>query len=85
MRSQQQDGAPPGGERRGNHGAPASDEHLDTRQRPKTKRSDWGLTWNVGLETGGWLVSDESAIELEVAADEVAAVPAVELAAAGIN
>lgn len=42
----------------------------------KIKRSDWGLTWNVGLETGGWLVSDEIAIELEVAADELAAVPA---------
>ncbi len=23
----------------------------------KIKRSDWGLTWNVGLEAGGWLVS----------------------------
>ena len=23
----------------------------------RLKRSDWGLTWNVGLETGGWLVS----------------------------
>ena len=42
----------------------------------KIKRSDFGLTWNVGLETGGWLVSDEIAIELEVAADELAAVPA---------
>jgi polyisoprenoid-binding protein YceI len=42
----------------------------------KIKRSDWGLTWNVGLEAGGFLVSDDIAIELEVAADE-AAVPAV--------
>jgi len=42
----------------------------------KIKRSDFGLNWNVGLETGGWLVSDEIAIELEVAADELAAVPA---------
>jgi len=39
----------------------------------KIKRSDWGLTWNVGLEAGGWLVSDEITIDLEVAADEVAA------------
>ena len=37
------------------------------------RRSDWGLTWNVGLEAGGWLVSDEIAIDLDVAADEVAA------------
>jgi polyisoprenoid-binding protein YceI len=42
----------------------------------KVKRSDWGLTWNVGLEAGGWLVSDDVTIELEVAADELAAVPA---------
>jgi polyisoprenoid-binding protein YceI len=39
----------------------------------KIKRSDWGLTWNVGLEAGGWLVSDDISIELEVAADELAA------------
>ncbi len=39
----------------------------------KIRRSDWGLTWNVGLEAGGWLVSDEVVIDLEVAADEVAA------------
>ena len=42
----------------------------------KIKRSDWGLTWNVGLEAGGWLVSDDITIELEVAADELVAVPA---------
>jgi len=28
----------------------------------------------VGLEAGGWLVSDDVTIELEVAADELAAV-----------
>jgi polyisoprenoid-binding protein YceI len=48
----------------------------------KIKRSDWGLTWNVGLEAGGWLVSDEIVIELEVAADEVAPVAAGELVGA---
>ena len=42
----------------------------------KIKRSDWGLTWNVGLEAGGWLVSDEVTIEIEVAADELAPVTA---------
>jgi polyisoprenoid-binding protein YceI len=42
----------------------------------KIKRSDWGLTWNVGLEAGGWLVSDDVTIELEVAADELAVVAA---------
>lgn len=43
----------------------------------KIKRSDWGLTWNVGLEAGGWLVADEVVIDLEVAADEVAAAAVV--------
>jgi polyisoprenoid-binding protein YceI len=28
-------------------------------------RSDWGLTWNVALEAGGWLVSDAVEIEVE--------------------
>jgi len=42
----------------------------------KIKRSDWGLTWNVGLEAGGFLVSDDVTIELEVAADQLAAVAA---------
>jgi polyisoprenoid-binding protein YceI len=48
----------------------------------KIKRSDWGLTWNVGLEAGGWLVSDDIAIELEVAADELVAAKTVETAGA---
>jgi polyisoprenoid-binding protein YceI len=30
------------------------------------KRSDWGLTWNVALETGGWLVSDKIQIEIDL-------------------
>ena len=29
-------------------------------------RKDWGLTWNVGLETGGVLVGDEIKISIEV-------------------
>jgi polyisoprenoid-binding protein YceI len=48
----------------------------------RIKRSEWGLTWNVGLEAGGWLVSDDVVIELEVAADEVAPVAARELVGA---
>ncbi|MBV8816862.1 MAG: YceI family protein [Acidobacteriaceae bacterium] len=34
----------------------------------KIKRSDFGLTWNAVLETGGFLVGDELKIELEVQA-----------------
>ena len=48
--------------------------HAGFEARTTIRRSDWGLSWNVGLEAGGWLVSDEISIELEVAADEVAAV-----------
>ncbi|WP_298819544.1 YceI family protein [Chloroflexus sp.] len=29
-------------------------------------RKDWGLTWNVALETGGVLVGDEVKIEIEI-------------------
>jgi polyisoprenoid-binding protein YceI len=28
-------------------------------------RSDWDLKWNVALEAGGWLVSDEIRLEIE--------------------
>lgn len=28
-------------------------------------REDWGLTWNVALESGGWLVSKKVTIEIE--------------------
>ncbi len=49
----------------------------------RINRSEWGLTWNVGLEAGGWLVSDDVTIELEVAADELAASPA-RAASAGV-
>ena len=31
----------------------------------KLKRSDWGLTWNTALETGGVVVGDEVKITLE--------------------
>jgi polyisoprenoid-binding protein YceI len=34
----------------------------------KINRKDWGLTWNVGLEAGGWLVGDTITITIEVAA-----------------
>lgn len=39
-------------------------------------REDFGLTWNVALEQGGWLVSKEIKIEIDLAAVEPAAVPA---------
>ena len=45
----------------------------------KINREDWGLNWNAALETGGWLVGKEIAIEIELELVEVAepvAVPA---------
>jgi polyisoprenoid-binding protein YceI len=35
------------------------------------KRSDWGLTWNTALDTGGVLVSDKIQIEFDVSAIRV--------------
>ena len=32
----------------------------------KISRKEWGLNWNVALETGGWLVSDEIKISIEL-------------------
>jgi len=37
-------------------------------------RKDWGLTWNVALETGGLLVGDQITIALEIEALKPAAV-----------
>ena len=34
--------------------------------RTKINRKEWDLTWNVALETGGWLVGEEIEISLEV-------------------
>jgi polyisoprenoid-binding protein YceI len=33
----------------------------------KISRKEWGLTWNVAMETGGWLVGDEIKVSLELA------------------
>lgn len=34
----------------------------------KINRKDWGLNWNAALEAGGWLVSDEVKIEIDLSA-----------------
>lgn len=31
----------------------------------KISREEWGLTWNVALETGGWLVGKDITIQIE--------------------
>ena len=52
------------GQARGPRGLVHAGFHAET----TINRRDWGLTWNVPLETGGWLVSDEIAIVIEVEA-----------------
>ena len=42
----------------------------------KLNREDWGLTWNVALESGGWLVGKEIKLEIDLALDEVVTAPA---------
>ncbi|HEY3334533.1 MAG TPA: YceI family protein [Candidatus Limnocylindrales bacterium] len=39
----------------------------------KINREDFGLTWNVALESGGWLVGKEIKLEIDLAMDEVVA------------
>ena len=39
-------------------------------------RKEWGLIYNAALETGGWVVSDEIKLTLEVEAMKVADAPA---------
>jgi len=42
----------------------------------KINREDFGLTWNVALESGGWLVGKEIKLELDIAVEEAVAVAA---------
>ncbi len=61
----------------------SGDRHAGLEAKAKVARDDWGLNWNVALEQGGWLVGKEIKLEIAIAADEVAEVPAVpELAGA---
>jgi polyisoprenoid-binding protein YceI len=39
----------------------------------KIARDDFGLNWNVALETGGWLVGKEIKLELDLAVEEAVA------------
>ncbi len=39
----------------------------------KINREDWGLTWNVGLEAGGWLVGKDIRLEIDLAVEEAEA------------
>ena len=54
--------------------------------RGRIKRSEWGLSWNVGLEAGGLMVGDEIKVEVELELTQAApvAVETSELAGAGV-
>lgn len=41
---------------------------LAVRAATSFSREAWGLNWNVALEAGGWLVSKEFGVEIEIAA-----------------
>jgi polyisoprenoid-binding protein YceI len=48
----------------------------------KINREDFGLTWNVALESGGWLVGKDIKLELDIAVEEAVAVAAEAAASA---
>jgi hypothetical protein len=49
-------------------GSPLGDERVAFSAATDVDREDWGLTWNVALETGGVLVGKKVRIELNVQA-----------------
>jgi polyisoprenoid-binding protein YceI len=48
--------------------SPAGDECIAFSAAAEVNREDWGLTWNMGLESGGVLVEKKVLIELNVQA-----------------
>jgi len=47
---------------------PFGDSRIGFSASTEVNREDWGLTWNVALETGGFLVSKTARIEISVQA-----------------
>ena len=52
----------------GGGASPMGDERIGFSAATEVNREDFGLTWNVGLETGGFLVGKTARIELAVQA-----------------
>ena len=52
----------------GANASPIGDERIAFSAATEVDREDWGLTWNVALETGGVLVGKKVRIELNVQA-----------------
>ena len=57
----------------GANASPIGDERIAFSAATEVDREDWGLTWNVAMESGGVLVSKKVKIELDVQLSEVAA------------
>jgi polyisoprenoid-binding protein YceI len=57
---------------KGEAGAPAVDpfgvRRIGASLSTKLPRKEWGLSWNVALEKGGWLVSEEVTLNVDVQA-----------------
>ncbi|MGW0736835.1 YceI family protein [Streptomyces sp. NPDC002851] len=47
---------------------PTGNERVGFEGETEILRSEWGLSWNAALETGGWLVSDEIKLNLDISA-----------------
>lgn len=52
----------------GQHKDPWGNEKAGFTGEAKLSRKDWGLTWNVALEAGGVLVSDQIKVTLDIQA-----------------
>lgn len=50
---------------------PMGNKHWAMNATTTFNRKDFGLTWNVALETGGWLVGDEVQVAIELGAIQV--------------
>ncbi len=64
---------------------PWGNERWGLSARATVSRKDWGLTWNVALETGGWLVGDTINIEIEAEVVKQQPAPAEEPAASAAS
>ncbi|MYS77782.1 polyisoprenoid-binding protein, partial [Streptomyces sp. SID5926] len=47
---------------------PFGNERVGFEGKAEIKRSEWGLTWNAALETGGVLVSDKIKLNFDISA-----------------
>jgi polyisoprenoid-binding protein YceI len=64
-----------GAEFLGFYSSMAGARRVGLRARATLNRKDWGLGWNVALESGGWLVGEDVTVEVEIAAEEASVAP----------